>query len=118
MAPGEPDGSTALAWTPDRPGLYEISWEGVDEREVPVRDSFRVWVAGEGAQEGLRPDQAVELVAERSSLRAGEVATLIGRQAGARQSAEDVAAAAGGIAYSILTGIGPRVRRNVLEEDR
>lgn len=51
-------------------------------------------------------------------LRAGEVATLIGRQAGARQSAEDVAAAAGGIAYSILTGIGRRVRRNVLEDDR
>jgi len=31
---------------------------------------------------------------------------------------EAVAAAAGGIAYSILTGIGRRVRRNVLEEDR
>jgi len=51
-------------------------------------------------------------------LRAGEIATLIGRQDDARQSAEDVAAAAGGIAYSILTGIGRRVRRNVLEEDR
>ena len=51
-------------------------------------------------------------------LRVGEVATLIGRQDDARQSAEDVAAAAGGIAYSILTGIGRRVRRNVLEEDR
>jgi alanine racemase len=51
-------------------------------------------------------------------LRVGEVATLIGRQSGASQSAEDVAAAAGGIAYSILTGIGRRVRRNVLEEDR
>lgn len=51
-------------------------------------------------------------------LRAGEVATLIGRQDGARQSAEDVAAAVGAIAYSILTGIGGRVRRNVLEEDR
>ena len=49
---------------------------------------------------------------------AGEVATLIGRQNDARQSAEDVAAAAGGIAYSILTGIGRRVRRNVLEEER
>lgn len=48
----------------------------------------------------------------------GEVATLIGRQDGARQSAEDVAADAGGIAYSILTGIGRRVRRKVLEEDR
>jgi alanine racemase len=51
-------------------------------------------------------------------LRAGEVATLIGRQNDVRQSAEDVAADAGGIAYSILTGIGRRVRRNVLEEDR
>ncbi|HJR54906.1 MAG TPA: alanine racemase [Gemmatimonadota bacterium] len=51
-------------------------------------------------------------------LRAGEVATLIGRQDGVRQSAEDVAAAAGGIAYSVLTGIGRRVRRNVLEEER
>ena len=51
-------------------------------------------------------------------LRAGEVATLIGRQDSARQSVEDVAADAGGIAYSILTGIGRRVRRNMLEEDR
>ena len=51
-------------------------------------------------------------------LRPGEVATLIGRQDGIRQSAEDVAAAAGGIAYSVLTGIGRRVRRNVLEEER
>jgi alanine racemase len=51
-------------------------------------------------------------------LRAGEVATLIGRQDGALQSVEDVAADAGGIAYSILTGIGRRVRRNMLEENR
>jgi alanine racemase len=48
----------------------------------------------------------------------GEVATLIGRQDGVSQSAEDVAAAVGGIAYSVLTGIGRRVRRNVLEEER
>jgi alanine racemase len=48
-------------------------------------------------------------------LRPGEVATLVGSQDGVRQSAEDVAAAAGGIAYSILTGIGRRVRRIILE---
>jgi alanine racemase len=48
-------------------------------------------------------------------LRPGEVATLVGRQDGMRQSVEDVAEEAGEIAYSILTGIGPRVRRNTLE---
>jgi alanine racemase len=32
-----------------------------------------------------------------------------------RQSAEDVAGEAGEIAYSILTGIGRRVRRIILE---
>ncbi|MGH7566816.1 MAG: alanine racemase [Gemmatimonadota bacterium] len=48
-------------------------------------------------------------------LRPGEVATLIGRQDGMRQSVEDVAEDAGEIAYSILTGIGRRVRRNTLE---
>lgn len=48
-------------------------------------------------------------------LRPGEIATLIGSQDGVRQSAEDVAGEAGGIAYSILTGIGRRVRRILLE---
>jgi alanine racemase len=48
-------------------------------------------------------------------LRPGEIATLIGSQDGVRQSAEDVAGDAGEIAYSILTGIGRRVRRIILE---
>ncbi|CAN5876920.1 alanine racemase [soil metagenome] len=48
-------------------------------------------------------------------LRPGEVATLIGSQDGVRRSVEDVAGEAGGIAYSILTGIGRRVRRIILE---
>jgi alanine racemase len=48
-------------------------------------------------------------------LRPGEIATLIGSQDGLRQSAEDVACDAGEIAYSILTGIGRRVRRIILE---
>ncbi|HEY7472866.1 MAG TPA: alanine racemase [Gemmatimonadota bacterium] len=50
-----------------------------------------------------------------ADLRAGEIATLIGEQAGMRQTVEDVAEAAGEIAYSILTGIGPRVRRRTKE---
>jgi alanine racemase len=48
-------------------------------------------------------------------LRPGEVATLIGTQEGGRRSAEDVAGEAGEIAYSILTRIGPRVRRRTME---
>jgi alanine racemase len=48
-------------------------------------------------------------------LRPGEIATLIGRQGGIRRSVEDVAEEAGEIAYSILTGIGPRVRRRMTE---
>ena len=48
-------------------------------------------------------------------LQTGEVATLIGRQGEAQRTAEDVAEEAGGIAYSILTGIGPRVRRRITE---
>jgi alanine racemase len=48
-------------------------------------------------------------------LRPGEVATLIGSQGGRRRSAEDVAGEAGEIAYSILTRIGPRVRRRATE---
>jgi alanine racemase len=48
-------------------------------------------------------------------LRPGEVATLIGTQEGRRRSAEDVAGEAGEIAYSILTRIGPRVRRRTME---
>jgi alanine racemase len=48
-------------------------------------------------------------------LRPGEVATLIGSQEGRRRSAEDVAEEAGEIAYSILTRIGPRVRRRSME---
>ena len=48
-------------------------------------------------------------------LRAGEIATLIGEQGGIRRTAEDVAEEAGANAYSILTGIGPRVRRRTKE---
>jgi len=48
-------------------------------------------------------------------LRPGEAATLIGVQGEASRSAEEVAAEAGAIAYSILTGIGPRVRRRYTE---
>ena len=48
-------------------------------------------------------------------LRAGEIATLIGEQGGQRRTAEDVAEEAGENAYSILTRIGPRVRRRVKE---
>lgn len=48
-------------------------------------------------------------------LRPGETATMIGTQGSASRSAEDVAAESGGIAYSILTGIGPRVRRRYTE---
>lgn len=48
-------------------------------------------------------------------LRAGEVATLIGAQGETIRTVEEVAAEAGGSAYSILTGIGPRVRRRYLE---
>jgi len=48
-------------------------------------------------------------------LRPGETATMIGTQGDASRSAEDVAAESGGIAYSILTGIGPRVRRRYTE---
>jgi alanine racemase len=48
-------------------------------------------------------------------LRPGEVATLIGVQSGSRRSAEEVAGDAGGSAYSILTGIGPRVHRRYTE---
>ena len=49
-------------------------------------------------------------------LQAGEIATLIGTQGASSRSAEDVASESGGIAYSILTGIGPRVRRRYTEE--
>lgn len=48
-------------------------------------------------------------------LRAGEIATLIGEQGGQWRTAEDVAEEAGENAYSILTRIGPRVRRRVKE---
>lgn len=48
-------------------------------------------------------------------LRAGEIATLIGEQGGQRRTAEEVAEEAGENAYSILTRIGPRVRRRVKE---
>jgi alanine racemase len=50
-----------------------------------------------------------------ADLQPGETATLIGEQAGTRRSVEDVAAEAGEIAYSILTRIGPRVRRRAME---
>jgi alanine racemase len=53
-----------------------------------------------------------------ADLRAGEIATLIGEQGGARQTAEDVAEEAGEIAYSILTRIGSRVRRRTKEGSR
>ncbi len=51
-------------------------------------------------------------------LHPGEVATLIGTQDGKRRSAEDVAGEAGEIAYSILTRIGPRVRRRAMEVEQ
>ncbi len=50
-------------------------------------------------------------------LRPGEVATIVGRQAGAEQRVEDVARAVESIGYDVLTGITRRVRRTYTEGD-
>jgi alanine racemase len=47
---------------------------------------------------------------------AGDEVCVIGEQAGARQSADDVAEAFGTISYEVLTGIKPRVPRHYLRD--
>ena len=85
----------------------------------PLRLSNRGHVLLRGAPARIRGAVCMDLTivdaTPYADLRPGEVATLIGTQGGCRRTAEDVAAEADEIAYSILTRIGSRVRRRTME---
>ncbi len=46
-----------------------------------------------------------------ANIRPGDVVTLIGKDAGAEQTLEDLAACTGRTPYEWLTGLGPRIPR-------
>jgi alanine racemase len=85
----------------------------------PLSLSNRGHVLLRGARAPIRGAVCMDLTIVDATpypdMRIGEVATLIGRQGAERRTAEDVAEEAGEIAYSILTRIGPRVRRRTME---
>jgi len=85
----------------------------------PLSLSNRGHVLLRGARAPIRGAVCMDLTIVDATpypdLRIGEVATLIGRQGAERRTAEDVAEEADEIAYSILTRIGPRVRRRTME---
>ena len=56
-------------------------------------------------------------VTEVPGVAEGDEVVVIGVQGDASMSAEDVAAAAGTIAYELLCGIGPRVPRRYLDRE-
>ncbi|MHB8719045.1 MAG: alanine racemase [Candidatus Dormibacteria bacterium] len=62
-------------------------------------------------------DQLAIDVSEAGPVRSGDVATLIGADAGLRIDAGDVAARIGTIAYEVLCAVGARVPRVVINEE-
>jgi alanine racemase len=120
LAPGDAVSyhGSYVARAPERIALLGVGY--ADGWPLALSNRGRVLLRGSSAP--IRGAVCMDLTMVDATpfpdLEAGEVATLIGRQGAACQSAEEVAAAAGGISYSILTGIGRRVRRNVREEDR
>jgi alanine racemase len=117
LAPGDPVSyhRSYIAQRPERIAVLGVGYAD----GWPLALSNRGHVLLRGRRMPIRGAVCMDLTMVDATpfpdLRPGEIATLIGSQDGVRQSAEDVAGDAGEIAYSILTGIGRRVRRIILE---
>jgi alanine racemase len=117
LAPGDPVSyhRSYIAQRPERIAVLGVGYAD----GWPLALSNRGHVLLRGRRMPIRGAVCMDLTMVDATpfpdLRPGEIATLIGSQDGVRQSAEDVAGEAGEIAYSILTGIGRRVRRIILE---
>ena len=117
LAPGDPVSyhRSYIAQRPERIAVLGVGYAD----GWPLALSNRGHVLLRGRRMPIRGAVCMDLTMVDATpfpdLRPGEIATLIGSQDGVRQAAEDVAGEAGEIAYSILTGIGRRVRRIILE---